>query len=104
MRTRSRVVNAVFSVPFPFALISASFLMSCGGISGANVASPPPTYKLGGTVSGLKGSGLMLQDNGGNNLAVTGSGSFSFAGALLSGTPYSISVSAQPINPSQTCV
>ena len=38
---------------------------------------PPVTYSVGGTVSGLTGT-LVLQDNGGDNLTVTASGSFAF--------------------------
>ena len=36
------------------------------------------TYTIGGTVSGLTGTGLVLQDNGGNNLTVSANGSFKF--------------------------
>jgi hypothetical protein len=35
----------------------------CGGGYGGLLA-PPPSYTLGGTVSGLAGSGLVLQNNG----------------------------------------
>ncbi len=40
-----------------------------------------PTYSVGGSVSGLSGS-LVLQDNGGDDLTVTGNGSFTFATKL----------------------
>ena len=46
-------------------------LAACGGSSsGGNPPPPPANYTIGGTVSGLSGSGLVLQNNGGNNLAV----------------------------------
>src|SRR5208282_6406634 len=35
-------------------------------------------YQVGGTVTGLSGSGLVLEDNDGNNLGVTGNGTFTF--------------------------
>jgi hypothetical protein len=37
------------------------------------------TYAVGGTVAGLRGSGLVLQDNLGDNLPVRADGSFAFA-------------------------
>src|SRR5262249_4448027 len=63
------------------------------------------TFTIGGTVSGLVGSGLVLQDNGGDNLNVFGNGqvSFTFGAALSSGAAYAVSILTQPTNPSQTC-
>ena len=62
------------------------------------------TYTIGGTVSGLSGTGLLLQNNSGDNLAVSANGSFTFATAIPSGSTYSVTVLAQPTGPSQTCV
>ena len=61
------------------------------------------TFTVGGTVTGLTGSGLILQNNGGDNLAVSGAGAFTFATAIASGSAYNVSVFAQPSSPSQTC-
>ncbi|HEY0747819.1 MAG TPA: hypothetical protein VGD63_14055 [Steroidobacteraceae bacterium] len=61
------------------------------------------TDSVGGTVSGLAGSGLVLQDNGGDNLAVASNGSFAFPTGLPSGTPYSVTVLTPPMNPFQNC-
>ena len=61
------------------------------------------TYTIGGTVSGLSGSGLVLQDNSGDNLAVNANGSFTFATPIPSGGIYSVTVLTQPASPSQTC-
>jgi hypothetical protein len=81
-------------------------LAACGG--GGGGGSPPPpaptTYTIGGTVAGLTGAGLVLQNNGGSNLVVNSAGAFTFAGSVAAGTSYSVSVSAQPANPGQTCV
>jgi len=59
------------------------------------------TYTIGGTVSGLTGTGLQLQDNGGNTLSVTANGSFTFSTKLPSGSTYDVTVSSQPTG--QTC-
>jgi N-acetylneuraminic acid mutarotase/ribosomal protein S11 len=64
----------------------------------------PATYTIGGTVSGLSGTGLVLQDNGGNNLPVAASGTFTFTTAVASGGAYAVTVFAQPSNPAQNCV
>lgn len=61
------------------------------------------TYSIGGTVSGLVGTGLVLQDNAADNLSITGNGSFTFATAVASGAGYSVSVLAQPGGPAQVC-
>jgi 6-phosphogluconolactonase (cycloisomerase 2 family) len=58
---------------------------------------------IGGTVSGMAGTGLTLQDNGGDDLKITQNGAFTFQTALASGTAYTVTVSAQPSAPSQTC-
>ena len=80
-----------------------SIVVGCGGSSTGGGTTPPPptTYTIGGTVSGLTGTGLVLQDNGGNNLSVSASGSFTFSTAVNSGATYSVTVSTQPTG--QSC-
>ena len=84
-------------------LLLCSALASCGGGGGSSPA--PINFFVGGTISGLAGSGLVLQNNGSNNLTVSANASsFTFTTALASGTPYSVTVLTQPTNPNQTCV
>jgi DNA-binding beta-propeller fold protein YncE len=65
---------------------------------------PGPTfYTVGGTVSGLVGSGLVLQNNDGNDLPIAANGDFVFPEALPDGSAYVVSVLSQPVNPDQTC-
>ncbi|MGB7603259.1 MAG: beta-propeller fold lactonase family protein, partial [Candidatus Sulfotelmatobacter sp.] len=59
---------------------------------------------IGGTVSRLAGSGLVLQDNGGDNLTVTAGGTFTFKTSLATGKAYAVTVSTQPSSPTQYCV
>ena len=73
-----------------------SVLASCG-------TSPGYSYTIGGTVSGMVGSGMVLQNNGGDDLSISANGSFSFKTALTAETAYNITVKTQPANPSQTC-
>ena len=51
------------------------------------------TYTIGGTISGLVGTGLVLQDNGGDNLAITSNGNFTFATPVASGGAYAVNAS-----------
>jgi glucuronoarabinoxylan endo-1,4-beta-xylanase len=96
---RVRANSALISILF----VTILLIPGCGG--GGSSSSPPPvTYTVGGSVSGLSGSGLVLQDNGGNNLTVAADAtSFTFSTALASGSPYSVTVLTQPSNPAQNC-
>jgi len=60
---------------------------------------------IGGSVSGLLGGGLVLQDNGGDNFSVSGTGNvpFTFATPLTPGVTYAVTVLTQPKNPAQVC-
>lgn len=83
------------------------------GLTGCDepqVVTPPPpppsptSFNVGGTVSGLSGSGLVLQLNGQHDLNVSGSGKFSFPIKLNKGTPYNVTVKSSPTTPiRQTC-
>src|SRR6266446_1162300 len=79
-----------------------------GTLAGANVTNVTLTcsaivFSVGGTVSGLIGTGLVLQDNGGDNLPVSANSTFTFSTAIASGASYSVTVLTQPTNPSQSC-
>jgi len=80
-----------------------------GTIGASNVVSVVVTcttnlFTVGGTVAGLTGSGLVLRDNGGDNLAIMGNGAFAFATPVASGGAYVVTVLSQPANPNQTCL
>lgn len=64
---------------------------------------PREAISIGGTVGGLKGSGLVLVNNGGDALAVSADGAFTFDTALARGAAYAVSVRSQPGGPSQVC-
>jgi Galactose oxidase, central domain len=61
------------------------------------------TISIGGSVSGLDGTGLTLLDNGGDMITIAGNGSFSFPTLLVAGAPFTITFGAQPTAPGQTC-
>jgi 6-phosphogluconolactonase len=64
-------------------------------------------YTVGGTVSGLTGSDLVLQYVAGGNVAgtatISANGSFAFSSRADNGTAYSVTVKSQPVNPAQVC-
>ena len=76
----------------------ALMLGSCG------TSAVVTTYTIGGTLYGLVGTGLVLQDNAGDNLPLASNGGFIFATALASGTKYDVTVLTQPSSPAQTCI
>jgi hypothetical protein len=78
-------------------------LVACGGGSGG---APPviTSFTVGGMVTGLSGAGLVLKNNGGDDLAISASGSFTFATGLRNGAAYSVTVGTQPSAPAQECV
>jgi hypothetical protein len=80
--------------------------VSCSACHAWPLATATPLasrYAVGGFVSGLVGSGLVLRNGGGDDLAVLGPGSFAFATALATGATYSVTVAQQPTSPAQTC-
>lgn len=85
---------------------------TCGVTGGTGTATANTTvtvtctagsYSVGGQVSGLVGSGLVLQNNGKDNLTITTNGAFTFATPANLNDPYSITVLTQPTKPSQVC-
>lgn len=78
-------------------------LTACGGGAGygGGTAAAPTGYTIGGTVSGLTGTGLVLQNNGADNNTIAANGSFTFATMLPYTATYSVTVLTQPSG--QTC-
>lgn len=76
-----------------------------GEVQAISVEVPIPaiTYPIGGTVTGLAGAGLVLRNNGADDLAVAADGAFRFSRELPEGSAYAVTVAAQPTNPAQTC-
>jgi 6-phosphogluconolactonase (cycloisomerase 2 family) len=82
-----------------------------GSVGSANVTSVQLTcstnsYSVGGTVSGLDAAdtGLVLQNNAGNDLTISANGAFSFTTPVASGASYAVTVKTQPsTGPLQTC-
>ena len=97
--------KSLFIVPF---LLASLILAACSGLpkgSGSSGGSGSGTgpYTIGGTVTGLTGTGLVLQNKGADNLTVTAAGPFTFKTSVASGGAYLVTVATQPTNPAQSC-
>ena len=95
----TRAVLFVTSVALQTALMVA--LAACSGGGGASPIAA--RYTIGGSVTGLSGSGLVLQFNGGNNLVVPSLGAFAFQGTVGAGSAFTVTVLTQPSTPTQSC-
>lgn len=81
-------------------ILAASLLAGCGGGSGG----ASPTYTISGSIGGLTGTGLVLQNKGADNLTVAAQAtSFTFSMAVAGGAAYAVKVLTQPTGPAQTC-
>lgn len=98
----SRLCTAHWRIIALSSLISLASLTAC---SGGNSPTPSPaqtpsptsvTYTVGGSVSGLTGGGLVLQNNGNDSLSISASGIFTFAIPVTDGNSYSVNVFTQP--------
>jgi 6-phosphogluconolactonase (cycloisomerase 2 family) len=77
-------------------------MVTASNVTNVAITCTTNSYTVGGSVSGLTGSGLVLQTNGANNLPVSAPGSYVFA-TLPSGAAYTVTVLTQPTSPLQHC-
>ena len=86
-------------------LAAAVALAACSGLPQSSTSTggsgTGTGFTIGGTVSGLTGTGLVLQDNGGDNLTITASGPFVFPTSVTGA--YAVTIKTQPTSPSQVC-
>lgn len=73
-------------------------------VTTADVTCVTTTYTIGGGITNLVGTGLVLQNNGGDNLTVaSGATIYEFATAIDDSTAYAVTVLAHPTVPTQLC-
>ena len=92
----------------PFALCFLLTVAGCGGSGGDGTSDDSSgdssaAYSVAVIVSGLTGSGLVLQNNGGDDLAIGSDGVFWFATDVADGQRYDVAVASQPASPDQIC-
>lgn len=74
---------------------------AAGTIPGANVTNVSincvaSQHTISGTVGGIAATGLVLQNNGGDNIAVNSNGAFNFPASITYGSNYSVAILTQP--------
>ena len=72
-------------------------------VSNVLVSCTTNSFVVWGQVAGLQGKGLVLQNNGADDLAVAANGAVKFGSHLQSGSAYAVSVLSQPADPTQVC-
>ena len=72
-------------------------------VTNLSVTCTTDTFTIGGEVFGLEGNGLVLQNNGGDELPISEDGTFVFTTSLIDQTDYNVTVAIQPTDPIQTC-
>ena len=88
--------------------IGAGLFGGCGpastnGMDPAAVDMAVGSFTVGGNVTSLTGSGLVMQLNGADDLPVTAFGPFTFQTKVMTGANYAVTVKSQPMSPAQTC-
>jgi hypothetical protein len=82
-----------------FVIGLASFVVACEGSGGG----PPSAFAVSGKISGLAGTGLVLRNNGGDDLPAVRDGAIAFPTKIASGAAYNVTVYTQPTSPAETC-
>jgi len=79
----------------------AAVLSGCHhGNSDTNIITVPLTYSIGGSIAGLSGT-IVLLNNGGDNLSLSNNGAFTFDVTLQPNASYDVTIATQPAN--QVC-
>ncbi len=67
-------------------------------VTNVSVTCSSNSYTIGGALSGLPASkSVVLEDNGGNDLLLSGNGPFTFTASIADSASYAVTVSTQPV-------
>lgn len=82
-----------------FIVLAALVIISCKKDNDND--NEPDKYTIGGSVEGLLGSGMVLQNNNNDNLSISENGAFTFPTALEDSSAYNVTIETFPVG--QTC-
>ncbi len=85
------------------AVVNGSGTIAAADVSDVAIDCTTNTYQVKVSVSGLVGTGLTLQNNGADDLAIAADGNYAFATAVQDMHDFAVTVSAQPTSPDQLC-
>jgi hypothetical protein len=77
--------------------------VNAANVTNVSISCVTNSYAVWGQVSGLTGSGLVLQNNGDDDLAIAGNGPVKFRVKLPSGSAYNVAIVSQPAEPEVVC-
>ena len=105
------IINNVAATPDKTVRLTLSAVGGCAQLGPRSTAvltildddTAAPTYTIGGTVAGLVGTGLMLEEIGSGPQLTPGNGAFVFNRAYADGATYEVRIASQPTNPTQIC-
>jgi hypothetical protein len=89
--------------PFGFTEVKPDVAYSYAKLTFADGSPPSANASVGGSVTGLEGDGLVLQNNGADDEPIDADGPFVFDALLAPNTTYSVTVKTQPSDPAQKC-
>jgi uncharacterized delta-60 repeat protein len=102
--TGDRTLTLTLAEPLACATLGSQASAEVTLVDDDSVLPPPSTFSVGGTVTGLAGSGLVLEDRAqAIALPIAASGTFQFNRAYSPGANYDVRVATQPSNPLQVC-
>src|SRR6187431_2424651 len=90
----------------PESLAAESIATQSGSVTTSSIVSsiaPKIFYEIAGSVIGLVGTGLVLENSNGDTLEINGDGNFEFSEHLASSSNYEVRVKNRPSSPAQTC-
>jgi hypothetical protein len=93
--TVTALANPASPVSQTCTVTSGAGLGASSDVTDVRVTCMTNAFRIGGTISGLTGTGLVL-NNGGEDLAITGNGTFTFLTPVASGATYNVTVKTQP--------
>lgn len=95
--SRSRTLRLSSSLKSLLLAGAALMLAACGGSSSGGDTPRTATYPIAGTIGGLTTDGLVLRNNGGDDLSVPAHAtSFQFSTQVASGAAYDVTIAHQP--------
>jgi uncharacterized delta-60 repeat protein len=99
----NRTVNLTLSEPGGCAILGTQNTATLR-ITDEDTQTPPALFDVGGTVTGLVGTGLVIEEvRAGGNATPTADGPFTFSLRTPGGETYDARIRTQPTNPIQSC-
>jgi hypothetical protein len=101
LKTKEVIMKRKNQYPVMSFILLAAFIVIFSCTKDNNNGDDPNKYSIGGTVEGLVGSGLVVQNNNSDDLSISDNGAFTFPARLEDSTTYNVTIETFPVG--QTC-